>query len=171
MIETSELYQVASRENIPVIPLDIPENGSMCIQTPARHYYIGIDNTVLKDEASKRVHLAHELGHCVTGSFYNRWSALDIRQKHENRADRWAIERTIPKAELDDAVANGYTEIWALADYFGVTEDFMRKAVCLYQNERLPVSPPYRQLVGSCRAAASMSFASRFACRLRHSLH
>ena len=38
----------------------------------------------------------------------------------------------ITEEELDEAVANGHTEIWDLADYFDVTEEFMRKAVCLY---------------------------------------
>ena len=28
------------------------------------------------------------------------------------------------------AVAEGYDQIWSLAEYFGVTEDFMRKALC-----------------------------------------
>ena len=33
---------------------------------------------------------------------------------------------------LDDAIADGCCEIWELADRFGVTEDFIRKALCLY---------------------------------------
>ena len=83
----------------------------------------------IQDEKLK---LTHELGHCCTGSFYNEYSACDIRQKCENRADRWAIKQLIAEEELDEAVANGHTEIWDLADYFDVTEEFMRKAVCLY---------------------------------------
>lgn len=34
--------------------------------------------------------------------------------------------------ELDEAISDGHTEMWDLADYFHVTEDFMRKAVCWY---------------------------------------
>lgn len=34
--------------------------------------------------------------------------------------------------DLDEAIAQGCTEIWELAERFGVTEQFMRKAVCLY---------------------------------------
>jgi len=137
MVETVELYQAAQDDNIPIILLDIPENGSMCIQTEARHCYIGMDYGILEDEASRRVHLAHELGHCKTGAFYNRWAARDLRQKHEHRADKWAIERTIPAAELDEAVAAGCTELWQLAERFGVTEDFMKKAVCWYTHGNL----------------------------------
>ena len=76
--------------------------------------------------------MGHELGHCITGSFYNIHTAVDCRQRHENRADKWAIHTLIPVDALDDAIAHGCTEIWDLAEHFGVTEDFMRKAVCYY---------------------------------------
>ena len=63
--------------------------------------------------------------------------AVDSRQRHENRADKWAIRRLIPAKGLDIAVAEGHTELWDLADYFGVTEELMRKAVCLYTHGNL----------------------------------
>ena len=34
--------------------------------------------------------------------------------------------------DFDQAIADGYDNIPDLADYFNVTEDFMRKAVCFY---------------------------------------
>ena len=131
-METIELYQEAEGSNIRVVVLDIPQTGSMCIQAESGRCYIGMDYGILPDEADRRVHLAHELGHCKTGAFYNRWAAQDVRRKHENQADKWAIEKVIPVNELDDAVAEGHTELWDLADHFGVTEDFMRKAICWY---------------------------------------
>lgn len=130
-METAKLFQEAQDSNIPIMYLNIPKNGSMCVQTDIR-CYIGMDYDVLVDEADMRVHLAHELGHCKTGSFYNRWAARDIRQKHEHRADKWAIQKMISEQELDEAVAKGCNEMWQLAEYFNVTEDFIRKAVCLY---------------------------------------
>lgn len=131
-MDTTELYQEARDSDIPIILLDIPKTGSMCIQSESGRCYIGMDYGILPDEADRRVHLAHELGHCKTGAFYNRWATCDIRQKHENRADKWAIEHMVPVDKLDDAVASGHTDLWDLADYFGLTEDFMRKAVCWY---------------------------------------
>ena len=83
------------------------------------------------------MHLSHELGHCVTGSFYNIYAAIDYRRRHENRADKWAISTLIPVDDLDDAVAQGCTEVWELAERFGVTEDFIRKAVCYYVHGNL----------------------------------
>lgn len=136
-METVDLFQEAQDSNIPVIYLEIPENGSMCIQSESRRCYIGMDCGVLENEAELRVHLAHEMGHCKTGAFYNRKAALDVRQKHECKADKWAIERMIPEQELDEAVAQGYTDVWSLSEYFCVTEDFVRKAVCWYTHGNL----------------------------------
>ena len=93
---------------------------------------IAIDPSKLQSTADLTHKLAHEIGHCMTGSFYNRYSTFDCRQRHENRADKWAIKHLIPESELDDAVANGCTELWELAERFGVTEQFMQKAVCYY---------------------------------------
>lgn len=132
MKSTLYLYRVAEKKNIPVMSFPLPENGSLCYQDDSCNCYIGIDEKILTVECEKKVHLAHELGHCVTGSFYNRHAAIDVRQQHENRADKWAIRRLISQADLDAAVADGHTDLWDLADYFGVTEDFMKKAVCFY---------------------------------------
>lgn len=139
MVETSGLYLISDAENIPVLPFSLPKNGSMCIQTNEFRCYIGIDYSVLADESSLRVHLAHELGHCEVGAFYNRWAACDIRQQHENRADKWAIQQLVPEDELNAAVADGDTEIWSLAEHFDVTEEFMKKAVCWYTHGNLAV--------------------------------
>lgn len=94
--------------------------------------WITLDTDHIESTTEAKVCLAHEMGHIETNSFYNVHSPLDVRQKHENRANKWAIKQLITEEELDEAVANGHTEIWDLADYFDVTEEFMRKAVCLY---------------------------------------
>lgn len=94
--------------------------------------WIALDTDHIEGTTEAKVCLAHEMGHIETNSFYNVHSPLDVRQKHENRANKWAIKQLITEEELDEAVANGHTEIWDLADYFDVTEEFMRKTVCLY---------------------------------------
>ena len=74
---------------------------------------------------------------CITGAFYNRYSNYDCRQRHENRADKWAIKKLIPVDALDNAIAAGHTDLWDLADHFGVTEPLMRRAVCYYVHGNL----------------------------------
>ena len=130
--KTSELYQLAEQEGIPIIHLSVPLCGSVSLQQDNGRCYIGLDDMPITQE---RVHLAHELGHCLTGSFYNRYSPYDVRAKHEHRADKWAIHRLIPRESLEQAVAAGRCELWELAEYFEVTEEFINKAVNLYAPE------------------------------------
>lgn len=136
MKSLGSLYRFAEKRNIPVLDYPLPQTASVALETPSG-CFIGMDLRQMPDEASQRVHLAHELGHCVTGSFYSRYTAIDSRQRHELRATKNAIRRLIPAADLDDAVAQGCTELWELAEHFGVTEDFMRQAVCLYTHGNL----------------------------------
>lgn len=126
------LYDFAEESGIDVDWFTLTGEPSISIELPDGHGCIAIDPWKMDTVAKETVCLAHELGHCSTGSFYNRWAARDVRQKHENRADKWAINHLIPAGALDEAVSRGHTELWELADYFGVTEDFMRKAVCWY---------------------------------------
>ena len=115
----------------------LPETGSLSLMTESGACYIGIDQSVMDADALELVHLAHEMGHCETGSFYNIHTAVDTRQRHENKADKWAVKKLIPVQSLDAAVAQGHTELWDLAQHFGVTEQFMKKAVCYYVHGNL----------------------------------
>lgn len=136
-MEVKALYDLAEKQNIAVLPFPLPQCGSMSLMSDNGSCCIGMDEGVRDGSVQERVHLSHELGHCLTGSFYNRWSPYDTRLRHEHRADKWAIRKLVPVDSLDDAVAQGCTELWALADRFGVTESFMKKAVCYYVHGNL----------------------------------
>lgn len=131
MTSLLDLYLLAEKYNIPVEAFHMPNAGSMSIQE-GTDCFVGIDPLSLINDADERVKLAHELGHCLYGGFYNRYSRCDIIEKHERAADKWAIKKLIPKDELEAAFQKGYTEVWELADYFDVTEDFVRKAAREY---------------------------------------
>lgn len=136
-MELLDLYKLADQRNIAVVETSLPETGSLSIMTDDGACYIGIDQSVMDGDALELVHLGHEIGHCETGGFYSIHTAVDCRQRHENKADKWAIKRLIPVEALDNAVADGCTELWELAERFGVTEQFMRKAVCYYVHDNL----------------------------------
>lgn len=137
MIPVPELYCEAEQEHIAVLRYPLPQTGSLSVMLPDGTCYIGMDDGICDSGTSERVHLSHELGHCVTGAFYNIYALADLRQRHENRADKWAIQRLIPVEQLDDAIACGHTELWDLAEYFGVTESFLKKAICYYVHGNL----------------------------------
>lgn len=130
--KTNDLYRICDVKKIDILCMPLPETQSVSVLSQSGNCYIGIDLSQLKTAKTERVHLAHEIGHCETGAFYNPYSAFDIRKKHENRADKWAIEHLIPRREWDAAIASGITEVWDLAEYFDVTEDFINKTIALY---------------------------------------
>ena len=132
MVLLPELYAQASSQNIPVYRHPMARCGSMSLMLSDGSCVIGMDDRVADGGTQERVHLSHELGHCCTGSFYNIYASRDLRERHENRADKWAVRRLIPVSDLDDAIAAGHTELWDLAEHFGVTETFLKKAICLY---------------------------------------
>ena len=137
MYPVPALHDLARQENIQVLRYPMGENGSMSLMTDSGACYIGMDKSVRDGGVRERVHLGHELGHCLTGSFYNVYTPYDVRLRHEHRADKWAIRHLIPAKALDEAVAAGHTQMWELAEHFGVTEAFMRKAVCLHVHGNL----------------------------------
>lgn len=136
-MHTQALYDLARQQNIEVLTHPLPQTGSLSVMLEGGRCFVGLDRSVCDGATQERVHLSHELGHCVTGSFYNIYAAVECRQRHENRADRWAISTLIPVEDLDEAVAQGCTEIWELAERFQVTEEFMRKTVCYYVHGNL----------------------------------
>ena len=131
-MQIRNLYDLAKQQNIEVLSFPLPGNESMSVMLEDGRCFVGMDESVRDGGVQERVHLSHELGHCITGSFYNRYAAIDYRQRHENRANKWAIQALIPVEALDDAIAAGCTEVWELAERFQVTEDFIRRAVCFY---------------------------------------
>ena len=127
------LYILAEKNNIP-IDNDCPNDiVSMSVKFSDGSKVIGLSNegntTHTKLEA-----LAHELGHCMTDSFYAGYSPFEIRAKHENKANAWAANEIIPFTDLCDAVKDGCRELWELAERFGVSHSFMEKAIRIHEN-------------------------------------
>ena len=134
----NDLYNYAINEDIVVFDHKAPVTISVSIMTDTGNCYIGIDYNAIKSEVQERERLAHEVGHCVRGAFYNRYSLLDLKSKHEYRADKWAIERLLPKEEMAEAFEYGIVEVWELAEYFEVSEEFIKKAAYIYFDKYIP---------------------------------
>ena len=132
-----QIYHTAEQQNIVIDRFTLSSREALSLMDEDGACFIAIDPGKIRSEADERTKLSHELGHCITGAFYNKYSNFDCRQKHENRADKWAVLDLISADALDDAVAAGHTEIWELAEFFGVTEPFMRKALCYHVHGNL----------------------------------
>ena len=128
----TELYDIAEQDGIDVYSFQMNECESMSLLQNG-DCFIAIDPFKLHSETDEKIKLAHELGHCETGAFYNEYAACDIREKHERRANIWAIKKLVPKDKLIKAIQSGFGENrWELSEYFGVTEDLMQFALYYY---------------------------------------
>ncbi len=130
-MDLNRLYSIAEHSGVSIDRADLPKNLSLSLMAGGE-MLVALDKGLCG--AKEKVCLAHELGHCETASFYNIYAPLDIRGKHERRADRWAIKRLIPKAQYIAAIKQGYDNIFSLSEHFDVTPEFMQKAVEYYKN-------------------------------------
>lgn len=130
MVTNNDLYGIAERRGHVVVCESLTETPSLSLQTNKR-CYIAIDQRL--NVQQEREALAHELGHCEYGGFYNRYSKYDIRAKAERRADKWAFARLVPYGQLMQAVRHGVTEVWDLAELFDVSCEFMQRAIAYYK--------------------------------------
>lgn len=122
------------------LPFSNDCSRAVTVRLPAQEKVgIFIDLGRMESRADELSTLLHEGGHCATGATHALHSPYDLVEKHEYKADKWAVQRAISAEELDGAVAEGHTELWDLAEHFGVTEELMQKAVCWYVHGNLDV--------------------------------
>lgn len=123
-----ELYEIADENAINVDYF--PMRQAVSISIPDS---IAIDIDKIETCREEKAVLAHELGHCMTGSFYTI-GTMETRGRMEARADRWSIKKLLPFSELNEAVEGGIYETWDLADYFELPESFIKTALNYYLN-------------------------------------
>ena len=83
--------------------------------------------------AEKLSIVAEEIGHYKTssGNILDQDSIANIKQ--ELQARRWAYEKVLPLDLVMQAITNGLTEVYDLAEHFDVTEIFMRECLKHYR--------------------------------------
>lgn len=138
MLTCADLYNELSDADTHFYSWNVGESKAITMEYD-QNFFIFMDGREIETTAEEKTILAHEGGHVMTGATHTVYSPLDIVEKHEVKADKWAIQRVIPESDLQHAIALGYTELPELAEYFDVTEEFMRKAVCWYRNGNLDV--------------------------------
>lgn len=127
----NDLYAIADKNNISVYHFPL---GSS-IKSMSVPGAIGMDADHIETTAEEQTMLAHELGHCVTGSFYTGNSPHELKAQKEYRANKWAVQTLIPFTELSEAFQNDITDPWELAEYFNVSRDFINFTIKYYEDK------------------------------------
>lgn len=131
-----QLYDEMSQKGLRLFDWKLTEDKAATINMDG-NYAVFIDTRKIHTIAEETCTVAHEYGHCATGATHAVCSPLDLIEKHEYKADKWAAHKLIDPNKLRQAAADGYIEAWQLAEQFHVTEDFLRRVVYIYQCEGL----------------------------------
>lgn len=131
MTHLQRLYETADGLGLQICYF--PMENNTAISTPDG--FIGMDVDRLENSAGELECLAHEMGHCITGSFYTLDSDRQQRRRCEERADRWAMERLVPLPDLKRALEMGLRP-HELAELFGVTQAFLEKCLRYYHEAK-----------------------------------
>lgn len=129
-LSTAALYDLAAKRHIPVYSFMLSKVPSLSIMDEQGDCAVGMHPQLAG--AWEHTCLGHELGHCVTGSFYNEYSSGAVRGKCEYKANKWAFYHLVPPVALKKVMQKGMTHPAELAEHFGVTEDFLLRAMDYY---------------------------------------
>ena len=128
-MEISDLYKLAREHRHNIRVLSLKESPSFAVEDSIGQCHIAISDELT--EPNRKVHLAHELGHCEYGGFYNYHSPYELRSRSEAKANRWAYLNLVPLDEIREALPLN-DNLWDLADHFNVTPEFMQKCLKFY---------------------------------------
>lgn len=136
------MLELARERNINVIVNNMLGHGVDGIYLEeGNNMTIGINKDIISNTSYARCVLAEELGHHFTtvGScipkMYFSYADRAIIDKAEYKAMKWACNYLIPENELLDALRDGLYELWELAEYFTVTDEFMQFRIKLFRGE------------------------------------
>ena len=131
----TSLYHLAEKNGIAVDCFQLQTTPSLSIVDETGQCHIALDPFQMESETQELLLLAHEMGHCATGAYYNRYTPFDIRQKHENRARRWAYRYLLTPEHIQEALSHGCEEVWQIADYWSLPPAFVAAALQDWQQE------------------------------------
>lgn len=130
MTAYEELLQEAEDNNIEVIEFTFRGTN--------KGMYADSTIAIRKDietTAERKCILAEELGHFHA----NTGNITDLKpiqnRKQEGQARKWSYEKLVPLKSLIRASCSGCMNIYELAEYLDVTEDFLKDALKYYERK------------------------------------
>ena len=128
-----QLYETAANLGIEIDNVQMRELRAMSFPEG----WIAIDRRKYRSEAEYKCELAHEIGHCKTGAFYNLKTTTRKKELCERHANRFAAELLVPLSELRKAMHRGVLFNRILASMFDVTLEFINMVLELFEQELL----------------------------------
>ena len=117
MFSLSEFYGYCKQNDVDIMPFAALPRPA-CTVRDGRYYAVALNFTRL-----------HTVRHLHTGALHKVDSSFQLVAQNEHRADADSFRRCLPAEEIRQAMRQGYTEPWQLADYFDLDEDYIKKAL------------------------------------------
>lgn len=134
-MELDNLYDIASREKIPVINFKMKNKA--IIGKTGKDYCIGLNYSKIDSYCEEKEMLAEELGHYYYDSLYcSRFDISAIQQK-EYKAKKWKSITLVTKNSLYMALRKGCNTFYEIAEELEVTEDTVKFAYNYYKENGL----------------------------------
>ena len=122
-----KVYKKIQSNGIELMHFGLPNIKSVSVETGGK-YGIFINHKEIENSDEEFCVLAHEYGHCMTGSTHPPYSPVDIISKHEYKADRKAVLDFLPIDKIKSAIKDGCRTIYEFSEYLDLPEQFVIKA-------------------------------------------
>lgn len=129
-----KLYQAANNEGIEVFYRHTIAAKSYIIKD-GDYFAMAVDRKQIASAAEEATLIGHELGHYYTGYLYSADTPLQTRGRCEYRANAWAYKAICPVERIKEAIKNNCENLWEIAEYLGLPEDFLAAAIGYYKGK------------------------------------
>ena len=126
-----DVYNKIEDNGIKVFPFGVDGLKAVTIETDNK-YGIFLNQQEIDDTDEEFCILAHEYGHCKSGSTHKLYSPFDLVCKHEYKADRRAIIDFLPVDKIKTAFKNGCQTVYEVSEFLDMPEEFVSKAIKHY---------------------------------------
>lgn len=92
---------------------------------------VALDPSRFDSQQEEATALMHEEGHFTSGAFYTPYSPYQLRAQAEYRADKAAVLKRVPLAELVEQLRAGCS-VFEIAEHFNITPAFLLRAYTIY---------------------------------------
>lgn len=126
-----KLYDIVDKEHINVFE----NNWSTALARIFEiddNYIIALARNNIQNSMQEREVIAEELGHYYCNALYYLNDTATQKAKCEYRAKKWAYSILVPIQVLQEKIADGFNNIYDLADYFGVEPEYMNNCLHFY---------------------------------------
>lgn len=116
--------------------IDVFHHNYNCIKAVTieidKNYAIFINENLMQDSDEEFCAMAHEYGHCKSGSTHKLHSKFDLICRHEYRANRRAVLDFLPFEQIKQAINCGCETIYEFSAYLDMPETFIKTALHHY---------------------------------------